>query len=650
MKSILIANRGEIAARIQRTAHKMGIKTIAAYSDFDRNLPHLQNADRTFRLGEPLSYLNIQKIINAAIDTDADAIHPGYGFLSENADFAKACKDNRIIFIGPSKETLKIFGNKSQTRSLAKKLKIPIIKGFKIPNKLPDIKEIKEKVSNLKWPLMIKAAAGGGGKGMRVVKNWNEFKENLKTCSSEAINSFGSGELLVEEALVSARHIEVQIVSDGKNYLHFFERDCSVQRRYQKVIEIAPSFGLNRDIKEQLYCAALSITRAAKLKGIATVEFLVRGDCSDFFLLEVNPRIQVEHPVTEEITGHDLVKLQIEIASGRKLTLRQKEILCNGFAVESRLTAENPYHDFLPQVGKISSTNLNAFSKKIYRVEENLSNELLIGNSYDSLIAKLITKGKTLNKAFENQISLLNKVELLGLQSNLPFLIDSCALLSKKPDLVNTDFINDNFKENITEFKKNSKNNRIIAAMLASFHFLKSSKEKVYSLSKQSYLLEGPCASETIYLKNILLNGETLKVECGDQKYYLKILNKNKAIFNGKKFNFQINHKAIFDNTIELSYSGFFFTVKPDLEKNNNKTSNTKNIITSPVPGTILKINKKKGEQVLKNETILILESMKIEHSIKIERSAKIKEIKVKKGTYVDSGEVLVILEELNRN
>lgn len=415
IKSVLIANRGEIACRIIRTAKSLGIHTVIVYSEADAQSLAVQEADESYYLGPAQaseSYLNTGKIIEIAKKSKVEAIHPGYGFLSENADFAKACLENDIIFIGPSLKALETMGSKHNAKAFVRKLKIPLIPGFEGVQSNLD-----REAKNLGFPLLIKAAFGGGGKGMRLVNAQDQFTEALEACQREALSAFGNGEVILEKVIPSPRHIEVQIFGDRfGNIVHLFERDCSLQRRYQKVIEEAPS-NLPSKIKEKMFEAATRIGKELPYEGAGTVEFLVDPE-HHFYFMEMNTRLQVEHPITEAITGLDLVEWQFRVASGEELPLTQKEISSQGHAIELRLFAENPHENFKPQAGSIwfKDQPLNA------RIDIGLKTIDTVQPFYDPLLAKLIVKGTHREAAIGQARKALKEWIILGLKTNQPYL------------------------------------------------------------------------------------------------------------------------------------------------------------------------------------------------------------------------------------
>ncbi len=420
MKKILIANRGEIAIRVMRTAKKMGIKTVAVYSEADRNALHVRFADEAIFLGPApsnQSYLVIDKIIAAAKQTGADGIHPGYGFLSENAVFAEKVEKAGISFIGPRPHAIRIMGSKLAAKDAVKDYDIPMVPG--IDKAITDVKLAKKIAKEVGFPILIKASAGGGGKGMRVVENLKELPEQMERAISEATSAFGDGSVFIEKYVTSPRHIEIQVLADMHgNVVHLFERECSVQRRHQKVVEEAPSAVLTPKIRKAMGEAAVKVAKACDYVGAGTVEFLLDGD-KKFYFLEMNTRLQVEHPVSELITGIDLVEQQIKVARGEKLAFKQKDLSINGHALELRVYAEDPLNNFLPSVGTLEKY-VRPVGEGI-RLDDGYEEGQDIPIYYDPMIAKLVTYGQTREAAIELMLEAIKQYEIEGIQTTLPF-------------------------------------------------------------------------------------------------------------------------------------------------------------------------------------------------------------------------------------
>jgi len=419
IKRVLIVNRGEIAVRVIKACKEMGITSIAIYSEADKNSLHVRMADESFYIGESAaseSYLNIDKIIKLAIDKNIDALHPGYGFLSENHDFIKAVEDNGLIFIGPSSESVRMMGSKTEARKIMSKHRVPIVPGTVEPIK--EVGQAIKIIEEIGLPVMIKASAGGGGKGMRKITSFNDFEQSFLSASNEAKKSFGNDEVYIEKFIEDPKHIEVQIIADSfGNYAHLFERECSVQRRHQKIIEEAPSSFIDEALRTKITESAVNAAKACNYLNAGTVEFLVDKD-KNFYFLEMNTRLQVEHPVTEMITGIDLVKEQINIASGKKLSFSQEDIGINGHAVEARIYAEDADNNFSPSTGHIQHHRLpSGFGVRVDKGIDILSD---ISVYYDPMLSKVTAWDKTRDEAIKRLLRALDEYQISGVITNIP--------------------------------------------------------------------------------------------------------------------------------------------------------------------------------------------------------------------------------------
>tara|TARA_R110000751_G_scaffold161355_3_gene267052 strand:- start:47772 stop:49214 length:1443 start_codon:yes stop_codon:yes gene_type:complete len=420
IKKILVANRGEIALRIMKTARNMGIKTVAVFSEVDRNAPHVKFADEAVCIGPPPSnesYLLGDKIIKVAKELNVDAIHPGYGFLSENAEFGESVEKSGMIFIGPRSHAIRIMGSKLAAKDAVKDYNIPMVPGT--AEAITDVSAAKEIAKEIGFPILIKASAGGGGKGMRIVENSKEFEDQMKRAISEAENAFGDGAVFIEKFVTSPRHIEIQVLADNfGNTVHLFERECSIQRRHQKVVEEAPSSVLTPELRKQMGEAAVKVAKACDYVGAGTVEFLL-DDKHNFYFLEMNTRLQVEHPVTELITGLDLVEQQINVANNEKLSFSQEDLKITGHAFELRVYAEDPLNNFMPSVGKLEV--YRPPSGKNIRVDDGFTEGMQVPIQYDPMLSKLITYGKTRNEAMQRMLEAISEYDVEGVSTTLPF-------------------------------------------------------------------------------------------------------------------------------------------------------------------------------------------------------------------------------------
>ncbi len=475
INKLLIANRGEIALRVMRSCKELGIKTVAVYSEADRNSPHVKYADEAVLLGPPpsnQSYLLGDKIIEYCKSMNVDAVHPGYGFLSENAEFAEAVKNAGIIFIGPEPEAIRLMGDKLQAKDTVKDYNIPMIPGT--DKAITNIEKAKELSLNIGYPILIKAAAGGGGKGMRVVEKPEDFEEQMKTAVNEAVSAFGNGAVFIEKYFTAPRHIEIQIMADNfGNTVYLFERECSVQRRHQKVIEEAPSAVLTSELRKKMGETAVNVAKSCNYTGAGTVEFLYND--GEFYFLEMNTRLQVEHPVTELITGIDLVKEQIRVAEGKKLSFSQDELKINGHAVEVRIYAEDPANNFLPDIGK-----LEEYKKPEgpgVRVDDGFEEDMNIPIYYDPMIAKLITFGKNRTEALERMIRAVDDYKVTGIQTTLPFGKFVMQNEAFRKGEYCTGFVNNFFKPEYLK-EEASEDENIIAAIIAAKVFEEEQNKK----------------------------------------------------------------------------------------------------------------------------------------------------------------------------
>ncbi len=474
MQKILIANRGEIAMRVMRTAREMGIKTVAVFSEADRHMPFVRYADEAVCIGPALSsqsYLRAEKIIEAAKKTGADAIHPGYGFLSENASFSKAVSDAGLIFIGPSAHSIEIMGSKIGAKQAAKKFNVPMVPGTEEP--VSDMNEARKIANKIGYPILVKASAGGGGKGMRVVNNDEEFEEQVLTAKREALGAFSNDDVFIEKYVGSPRHIEIQLMGDQHgNYVYLFERECSIQRRHQKLIEEAPSSCLTPDIRKAMGECAVAAARSCNYYGAGTVEFLVDENLN-FYFLEMNTRLQVEHCVTEMITGIDLVKEQINVARGNKLSFTQDELKISGHAIELRVCTEDPMNNFLPDTGRL----------EIYqppkgpgvRVDDGYEEGMDIPIFYDSMIAKLVAYAATRDEAIDRLCRAIDEYYIKGIKTTLEFGKWAVQTEPFRTGKFDTKFIEKHFKpEYLLQYDEGAEQ---VAAILATVAWGKDKKQ-----------------------------------------------------------------------------------------------------------------------------------------------------------------------------
>ena len=485
INKLLVANRGEIALRIMRTAREMGIKTVAVYSEADRQALHVRFADESICIGPPPSsesYLRRDKIIAAALETGADAIHPGYGFLSENEVFATEVIKAGLLFIGPPPEAIRIMGSKLSAKNAAAKFNVPLVPGTAEP--ITDIAKAKKISKEIGYPILIKASAGGGGKGMRIVQNEGEFVEQMDRAVSEAKSAFGDGSVFIEKYVSKPRHIEFQIVGDQHgNIVHLFERECSIQRRYQKVVEEAPSSILTPEIRKKMGEAAVNVARSCGYFNAGTVEFIF-DEAMNFYFLEMNTRLQVEHPVTEQITGVDLVRLQIRVAEGEKIPFQQEDLKINGHAIEVRVYAEDPCNNFLPDIGTLK-TYRRPQGHGI-RVDDGFEEGMAISFYYDPMIAKMICHAETREAAIAKTIRAIDEYQITGVETTLRF----CRFVMEHPAFrsgnFDTKFVEQYFTPEVLNGSAPDADQEMIAAVLATKLYHEHAAPALTSIGGQS--------------------------------------------------------------------------------------------------------------------------------------------------------------------
>ena len=474
MNKILIANRGEIAMRVMKTAKRMGIKTVAVFSEADRNAPHVAFADEAVLIGpapSSESYLNAQKIIDVAKRLGVDGIHPGYGFLSENASFADLCERNNLIFIGPRSKAIKIMGSKLAAKEAVKSYDIPMVPG--IDEAIEDVEKAKMIAADIGYPILIKASAGGGGKGMRIVENADELESQMDRAISEAKSAFGDGSVFIEKYVASPRHIEIQVLADTHGtILYLFERECSIQRRHQKVIEEAPSSVLTPELRKAMGEAAVKVAKACDYVGAGTVEFLLDADLN-FYFLEMNTRLQVEHPVTELITGIDLVEQQLRVARGERLSFSQEDLQIKGHSMELRIYAEDPLNDFLPSVGNLEVYRLPTGEN--VRVDNGFEEGMDVPIHYDPMLAKLITYGATRAEAIEEILKAISEYKVKGIETTLDFGAFVFRHEAFRSGNFDTHFVKHHFSAE--KMKDSNEKKAKIAAMAALRHHLNAQQK-----------------------------------------------------------------------------------------------------------------------------------------------------------------------------
>ena len=485
IQKILVANRGEIALRVMRSAREMGIKTVAIFSEADRQALHVQYADEAVCVGGPKSadsYLRIDTILAACKKLDVDAIHPGYGFLSENARFAAAVQAAGLIFIGPSPASIELMGSKLAAKAAVAQYSIPMVPGTH--EAITDLEQAREVARQIGFPILIKASAGGGGKGMRIVRELEAFEEQMKLAVSEAFSAFGDGAVFIEKYIASPRHIEIQVLGDAHGHIvHLFERECSIQRRHQKVVEEAPSSVLTPQLREQMGQCAVQVAQACQYLGAGTVEFLL-DEHKNFYFLEMNTRLQVEHPVTELITGLDLVKEQIKIARGEALSFTQQDLHITGHAMELRVYAEDPRNNFLPDIGKL--TTYKRPQGPGVRVDDGFEEGMEIPVYYDPMIAKLVTFGQTRQEAIDRMIRAISEYQITGIENTLAFGNFVMRHPAFRAGNFDTHFIDQHFKPEYLDAPPNEAEQQI-AAVLAAYLFQQAKPQPAATSSRVTF-------------------------------------------------------------------------------------------------------------------------------------------------------------------
>jgi 3-methylcrotonyl-CoA carboxylase alpha subunit len=630
MKSVLIANRGEIACRVIRTARRLGIRAIAVYSDADASALHVRMADEALRIGPgPAreSYLRGDKIIEAAKSTGAEAVHPGYGFLSENADFAQDVIDAGLIWVGPKPESIRSMGLKDAAKRLMANAGVPVTPGYLGEDQDP--KRLRKEASAVGYPVLIKAVAGGGGKGMRRVDAPDEFDDALDSAKREAAGAFGDDRVLIEKYILSPRHIEVQVFGDSQgNVVHLFERDCSLQRRHQKVIEEAPAPGMDAKTREAVCNAAVRAAQAVNYENAGTIEFIAdasKGLKPDrIWFMEMNTRLQVEHPVTEEITGQDLVEWQLRVASGEPLPRKQDELAINGHAIEARLYAEDPAKSFLPSVGRIE-TMLGCICD---RFETGVEAGSAVSPFYDPMIAKMISTGAIRNEAICALIDACESVYISPIKTNAWFL----GRLLRQPEFADGNFTTSFIGEHLDELTQAPIPSQQLLAAAASLLVRRQAGEREGKhrgpTGLNAFRLNAPRQDEVEFL----VNGAPVQAALDDRRAGDYFGGDNLWWFDGA--------------TNFLAEDGAVFAVRP-IERRGTGTSHGVHDgeIEAPMPGKITAIEVSNGEKVSKGQRLLTLEAMKMEHALTAPFDGTITELSASTGAQVTEGQLLVKVE-----
>ncbi len=655
-RKILVANRGEIALRVMRTCRAMGIATVAVYSDADINALHARFADEAVHIGPALStesYLNIAKIIEAAQRAGADAIHPGYGFLSENVGFAEACASDGVIFIGPSPQAIRQMGLKSTARKMAAEAGVPITPGYDGSDQ--SLETLRSQMIGIGFPVLVKASAGGGGKGMRVVRTEKEIDESVESARREAEKAFGDGSLLLEKFIERARHIEVQILGDEHgNLLHLFERDCSLQRRHQKIIEESPSPSVNEELRGLMGEAAIKVGRAINYTNAGTVEFIL-APSGEFYFIEVNTRLQVEHPVTEMVTGLDLVKLQIEIAEGKPLLLSQNELRTSGHAIEARIYAEDPRNHFLPATGKILDWQLPESIEGL-RIDAGVERGTDVGIYYDPMLAKLIAHGADRDTALRKLSYALRASSMQGLQTNREFLIRLLEHSQFSQGDAHTGFIAEHLDELLTS--DDSQLNRESPAALALYlqRQWRSSDELLSELpaSYRNNPYRDPSVKFRIGAEDIEVSWRRIaegnyEIKVFDSSIKAQVLSCEpeniRLSFDGVQRSFRIVEAA---DQFYLHSTLGSRVIRRLPRHPIRQSASEEGSANSPMPGQVLKILVEVGQKVSSGDPLIILEAMKMEHTMRASVDGVVETILVSQGEVIGPGQVLVQIAALS--
>jgi 3-methylcrotonyl-CoA carboxylase alpha subunit len=675
-KKILIANRGEIACRVAATCARLGIKTVAVYSDADAHAKHVASCDEAVHIGASSpkeSYLRWEKIIETALKTGAQAIHPGYGFLSENDAFATACQAAGLVFIGPPASAIQAMGLKAESKQLMEKAGVPLVSGYHGVNQ--DAAFLQTQADAIGYPVLIKASAGGGGKGMRIVEKNTDFAAALASCKREAINSFGDDAVLIEKYVQRPRHIEIQVFGDTHgNYVYLFERDCSVQRRHQKVLEEAPAPGLSEAMRQQMGATAVAAARAVNYVGAGTVEFIVEqqpnGDMN-FFFMEMNTRLQVEHPVTEAITGLDLVEWQLLVASGESLPLKQEQLHITGHAIEARICAENPDNQFLPATGQL----------KVYGLPEHVTFELTAGGSsavnvrvdsgvregdtispyYDSMIAKLIVHGATREQALARMEEALAKTHIVGLNTNVQFLryvvrSDSFAQADLDTGLIP--------REHAVLFNQEpiGVELAVAAAVVHTLHAESAQVGAIQSIWADPWAKRDGWQSHGIHARafEFEFHGEKVTAKLSylhDGALHLAVRESAGVLrYSQTDVGFDINFaqhrivaKTYKNNDVVNIFTdkGATQIIAIDLLEHAGETHEEGGRLTAPMPGKVVSFSVKMGDKVVKGQALAVMDAMKMEHTICSPTDGVVQELLYQPGDQVVEGAELLKLEKL---
>jgi acetyl-CoA carboxylase biotin carboxylase subunit len=659
-RKILIANRGEIALRVMRSCRAMGVETVAVYSDADAHAPHVRFAGAAVHLGAAPareSYLRIDKIIEAAKRTGADAIHPGYGFLSENAEFAESCAAAGVVFIGPSPAAIRAMGSKSSARRLAVEAGAPVVPGYDGDDQ--SVETLRARMIETGFPVLIKASAGGGGKGMRVVRDERAIDEAVEAARREAEKAFGDGSLLIEKYIEGARHVEVQILGDLRGDLvYLFERDCSLQRRHQKIVEESPSPAVNDELRRKMGETAVNIGRAIGYVNAGTVEFILSAS-DELFFIEVNTRLQVEHPVTEMVTGFDLVRLQIEIAEGRPLPFAQADLKTEGHAIEARLYAEDPAHDFLPSTGKIIDLHFPAIHENgDFRIDSGIESGTEVGIHYDPLLAKLIARGEDRDAAIRKLVYALRQSSIQGLRTNRDFLIRLLDHREFRQGRAHTGFIAERLVELVADDPRLDLETLVAAAL--HLHDKWRASDELLAELPPSY-------------RNNPYRDQSIRFQIGSDEVEISWRPSDAGGYLARVFDSTVTTQMLSstsdgtsDGSIRIEIDGVqrafriaeagdeiyvdsplgSRVIKLPPRHPAPQAATEQVSANSPMPGKVLKVLVEAGQKVSAGDPLIILEAMKMEHTMRAAMNGVVESILVIDGEVVGPGQLLVQIHE----
>ncbi|MFN5382389.1 MAG: acetyl-CoA carboxylase biotin carboxylase subunit [Alphaproteobacteria bacterium] len=660
-KTLLIANRGEIACRIIRTAKKLGIKTAAVYSDADANSLHVRMADKAIYIGESpatQSYLDSKKLLDAIKIAGADAVHPGYGFLSENADFVELLEKNKITFVGPSSYAVKSMGDKIQAKKIAQAAGVNVVPGYL--GEIKDVKDALKIASKIGYPVMLKAAAGGGGKGIRIVRNAEEMAQAFSSTRNEAQNNFSDARTFIEKFIENPRHIEIQLIADKHgNYVCLGERECSIQRHHQKVIEEAPSSFIDEKTRKKMYKQTVALGKKVKYCSAGTVEFIMDQKCN-FYFMEMNTRLQVEHPVTELVTGYDIVELMIRVANGEKLPMTQKDVKLVGSAFESRIYAEDPSAGFLPSTGQIITYKEPAKSENI-RVDTGIYEGGEVSMFYDAMISKLCSYAPTRDKAIEYMKDALDKYVIRGVSHNISFLQAIFSHPRFVSGDISTKFIEQEYQDGFTGASLTDEESAVILVAAANIFMVVMRRDsqingQIRGFSRNfgtRWIVRLDGISYPVTIRAV---DDGYKISFENRKFYIT----SKWILGNKIFDCVVNGQS-YSLQLETKQTDYIITFKGRTVRAQclipraaemikymkpRKTADDRGELIANISGRVVEVKVEVGAQVFKDQPVVVLEAMKMENIINSPRDGVVQEVCFKAGDNVSNGEVIIKLEE----